>query len=134
MFEDGGFKVTSSNAYTARVSAVKVLEWASKDDNAAELQTFAARITSELDKAFDWRGNQSQMWGNFHRIRTSSEFLLQWSSFATSSVGEPISPVLSQHLTSVMFKEMIKQQFPLKTSASVNDDLPPLSVAEQNVL
>ena len=66
--------------------------------------------------------------------QNSSEFVLQWSSFATSSVGEPISPVLSQHLTSIMFKEMIKQQFPLKTSASANDDLPPLSVAEQNAL
>jgi len=139
VLEDGGFKVTSSNACSARVSAMSLLEWATKEENAPVLHTCAARITAELDTAFDTRSKRSQrqrekMWANFHRIRTSAKFLSQWSSFTTSSVGEPVTPILTQHLTSAMFKEMIKQRFQLEDSTSTSESLPPLSVEEKNAL
>ena len=42
---DGRFKLPSAVTSTARVSAVKSLEWASKDENKAMLQSFAEETT-----------------------------------------------------------------------------------------
>ena len=53
VLEDGGFKLPSANASAARTSAVKLLEWALKEENVAVLQSFAAEATAHLDTAFD---------------------------------------------------------------------------------
>ena len=139
VLEDGGFKLPSANASAARTSAVKLLEWALKEENVAVLQSFAAEATAHLDTAFDARmkrphRQREKMWANFHKIRTSSKFLSRWSSFTTLAVGEPATPILTQHLTSLIFREMIKQRFPLEKEMGSSEDVPPLSVEEENAL
>jgi hypothetical protein len=74
------------------------------------------------------------MWARFHEIRTSAEFLSRWSSFTTSALGEPATPILTQHLTTLMFRGMIDQQFPLAESTGAEEELPSLSVQEENAL
>ena len=119
---DGRFKLPSAVTSTARVSAVKSLEWASKDENKAMLQSFAEETTyCPLHTAFDsrmkWPHRQREKtWGNYHKIHTSS-FLSPWSSFITLAVGGPAIP---QHLTMLMFREIIHQQFPLEKETSTN--------------
>ena len=39
-----------------------------------------------------------------------------------------VTPTLSQHLTSLILKEKIKQQFPLERQAGASKTLPPLSI------
>ena len=139
VLEDGGFKLPSTNASAARASAVKLLESALKEENGAVLQSFAAEATAHLDTAFDSRmkrphQQREKMWANYHKIRTSSGFLARWSSFTTSAVGEPATLILTQHLTSLMFREMIKERFPLEKGTSTSEDLPPLSAVEENAL
>ena len=53
VLEDGRFKLPSANASTARISAVELMEWASKDENKAMLKSFAEETTAHLDTAFD---------------------------------------------------------------------------------
>ena len=139
VLEDGRFKLPSAVASTARVSAVKLLEWASKDENRAMLVSFAEETIAHLDTAFDSRmkrphRQREKMWANYHKIRTSSSFLSRWSSFTTLAVGRPATLILTQHLTMLMFREMIRQRFPLEKGPSTTEDLPPLSGEEENAL
>ena len=87
VLEDGRFKLPSAVASTATVSAVKLLEWASKDEDRAMLVSFAEETIAHLDTAFDSRMKQphrqrEKMWANYHKIRTSSNFLSRWSFFS----------------------------------------------------
>ena len=53
VLEDEGFKISSANATTARTSAVKLLEWASKKESEAKLRCFGTKVTALLNQAFD---------------------------------------------------------------------------------
>ena len=139
VLEDGGFKIPSASAATARTSAVKLFDWASKKENEAMLQSFATETTTHLNTAFDSRmkrphQRREKMWANYHEIRTSSGFLSRWSSFSTLVVGEPTTLILTQHVTSLMFRDMIQQRFPIEKGTSTSNDLPPLSNVEENAL
>ena len=139
VLEDGRFKLPSANASTARISAVELMEWASKDENKAMLQSFAVETIAHLDTAFDSKmkrphRQREKMWPNYHKIHTSSSFLSRWSSFTALAVGEPATLILTQHLTMLMFRKMISQRFPLEKGTSTNEDLPPLSGEEENAL
>ena len=105
VLEDGGFKIPSASAATTRTSAVKLFDWASKEENEAMLQSFATETTTHLNTAFDSRmkrphQRREKMWANYHEIRISSGFLSRWSSFSTLVVGEPTTLILTQHVTS----------------------------------
>lgn len=139
MLEDGGFKIPSANAANARTAAVKLQEWTTREENATVLQSFAAGITARLNTAFDSGAKQikrqrEKMWAKYHSIRTSSDFLSQWSCFTSSVLGEPATLTLTQHLTDLMFKQLIQQQFPQEESSGAESDLPALSLHEQNAL
>ena len=139
VLEDEGFKISSANASTARTSAVKLLEWASKKENEAKLRSFGTKVTALLNQAFDSNmkrvnRKREKMWAQYHKIRTSPEFLSQWSSFTALALGEPATLILTQHLTNLIFRLMIKHQFPLDGKAQAEEDLPSLSMQEENAL
>ena len=103
------------------------------------LQSFATETTTHLNTAFDsWmkrpHQHREKMSANYHEIRISSGFLSRWSSFSTLVVGEPTTLILTQHVTSLMFRDMIQQWFPIEKGTSTSNDLPPLSVVEDNSL
>ena len=55
---DGRFKLPSAITSTARVLAVNQLEWASKDENKAMLQSFAEETTYSLPGHSIWLKNE----------------------------------------------------------------------------
>ena len=55
VLEDGGFKIPFANASSASTSAARLLEWASKEENATALQSFASKVTASLIMAFGSR-------------------------------------------------------------------------------
>jgi len=73
--------ISSTSASTARTSKVKLLEWASRKENDTRLQSFATKITVLLNDSGikQFNQNRENMWAQYHRIHTSSEFLSQRS-------------------------------------------------------
>ena len=56
------------------------------------------------------------MWGQYHNLRTSEEFLLLWNLREVMETG-PCSAFI-QHVTHEVFKQMIKARFQPTTAAS----------------
>ena len=140
VMEDNGFNIPSENALMAKNAAVKLSMWALKEENIPVLQSFAVELTTHLSKAFNMSIRQVKhqrelMWARYHNIRTSSEFVSQWSSFTSCSIDEPATPILTQHLTDLVFRHMIRQQWPLEKSTNGTEgDLPALSFEEKSAL
>jgi len=124
---------------SARTSAARLLEWASEEENATALQSFASKVTASLNMAFGSRvkkikRQREKVWAKYHEVRTSVEFLSLWSSFTTASLGKPAGLILSQHLANLIFRQIIQQHFPLEDSPGAEDDLPNHSDLERNAL
>lgn len=54
------------------------------------------------------------MWGAFHGIRTSDNFIKDWESFLTN-IDATFSPVFYQHITDFVFEELIKIKHPFQS-------------------
>ena len=87
-----------------------------EEDHREKVEEFAYAITTELSRAFNSSSKTSQtrreMWGQYHTTRTSSKFIQLWVQFLNKSGIEPL-PTLYQHLTSLIFKDLVKEKFPV---------------------
>ena len=75
---------------------------------------------------------QEKMWGHYHCLRTSNEFKIVWEGFL-SNIDEPASPTFIQHITHVIFKQLIKKEFPVK-DVNCQTPLPAMTHMEENAL
>ena len=75
---------------------------------------------------------RSKMWGLLLQTRTSEEFLTAWEKLMLLTLKKPTSPIFFQHVTDNIFKQLVKQKYPLpKISAP---QLPPLNFEEENAV
>ena len=86
-----------------------------KEEHREKVEEFAHSITTELSRAFTsssktLQTRREKMWGQYHTMRTSSKFIQLWVQFLNKSGIEPL-PTLYQHLTSLIFKELVKEKF-----------------------
>ena len=72
------------------------------------------------------------MWGQYHNLRTSEEFLLLWKKFLREVTETGPCSAFIQHVTHEVFKQMIKAQFQPTTAASKT--APHLTELEVNAL
>ena len=116
-----------------------ITRWLLQGENQPKLNSFAKQLTTDLKGCFVSSGKiekhrRERMWGKYHRLRTSDSFRLQWSTFLQESVSAQASwPTFYQYITDVIFKELIKQQFPIKEVADKGGDCP-LAFEELNAL
>ena len=75
-----------------------------------------------------------EMWGKFYCTRTSTEFKELWICLMQLSIGKSASPIFYQYIADVLFKNMIKCNFPVNPVASQAHDVPPLDYQESNAL
>ena len=100
--------ISSTSASTARTSKVKLLEWVSRKENETQLQSFATKISVLLNDSGikQFNQNRENMWAQYYRIHTSSEFLSQRSLavrqglMATLERASPDSLLKSSFLSS----------------------------------
>ena len=71
------------------------------------------------------------MWGQYHQLRTSQQFLSDWKNFLSEITEIVPSAAFIQHVTHEVFKQIIKVQFPPTTASKT---LPPLTDIEVNAL
>jgi hypothetical protein len=74
---------------------------------------------------------EEKMWGNYHHYHTSCEFIL-WESLLWN-IEEPPSPTFFQHVTDIVFKELIKMELCVK-DANLTNDKTHLTSLEENAL
>lgn len=73
------------------------------------------------------------MQGLYHKLCTSASFKAQWNTFGIQSIGKSLPVGFYQYVTHEVFKELIKQEFPVsieETETSLN----PLTPEEEKAL
>ena len=136
--EDEGFQFSSSPAVKALDAATSLLEWITGcEANRAIAAKFSSDLVSYLLRCFPAVGSKLdrvKMWHKFHMIRTSKDFFLLWDKFLKASIKKG-GPIFLQHVTSQMFKQLIKTNYPLQTECNdASSECVTLSHLEKNVL
>ena len=72
------------------------------------------------------------MWGLLLQTRTSEEFLTAWEKLMLLTLKKPASPIFFQHVTDNIFKQLVKQKYPLPEISA--PQLPPLNFEEENAV
>lgn len=68
------------------------------------------------------------MWGGFHKLRTSDQFKKEWENFLETT-GQVALPTFYQYVSSVVFKELVKQQYQISGSATeTQQDISPITL------
>ena len=115
VLSDESFKIVSSKvAIEAREVAVSLLKWCSADTNKEQFYTFANEIVTVLRKpivAFSCKScNREVLWRNYFLQRSSEHFVRSWVNFLKSLHLTP-TPVLYQHVTDLIFRQLIQNSF-----------------------
>ena len=139
LLKDSGFQIPSESAKEAHLAASEMLEWLATRDNVVLATPICQGIMAALSKCIPHgstssRAKRERMWGKFYRTRTSTEFKELWIRLMQLSIGKSASPIFYQYITDVLFKTMIKHNFPLNPVASQAHDVPPLDYQESNAL
>jgi len=137
---DKEFDVPSYNASKAKSDAMNFLKWASQKDNNVILQLYSSKITKYLTIAFITSNTIQQqslrrekLWSKYYQLRTMPQFCSFWSAFMKATIGEISTPILTQHLTDLMFRKMIRQHFHLNEATTLALP-PPLTETEQKAI
>ena len=117
--EDDSFSIDASLAKTSRQCASRLLVWLERTDK-SKLELLLTPILQELEMAFQTSARTLQtrrekMWGQYHTIRTSDRFVRLWVLLFKEADTQALQ-TLYQHLTHLMFKEMIQIHFPIAES------------------
>lgn len=79
-------------------------------------------------------GRRDKMWGLFHQTRTSSKFITTWEGLMVLTLHKVASPVFYQYITDDIFKQLVKQQYPLPATSMEARSLPLLDYRGQNAV
>ena len=139
ILSDNSFLLPSQLASEALKAAKVLHSWCQDPSNKHDLDLFANTLHSMLLKSLTVSAKQFQrrkekMWGSYHVIRCSEEFLLLWKKFLSTASGEA-SPILYQNITDRVFRFMIKAAF-LVGDARPSSALvpPPLTYKDLNAM
>ena len=76
------------------------------------------------------------MWSKFHQLRTSTSFKKLWENFLKISLmDDNNNPIMYQHISTLVFKELIKEKFPAPPLPDTHSSGPQcLTYEEKNAL
>ena len=137
VLDDPTFSTKSQEAVNARMGTEYMLNWCSNQDNLRTLLKFSKDLIQDLERALvNPNGKllqRDKVWETYFYIRSQETFSNRWTTFlcgANSPIG---APVLYQHLTDIIFKELLREKY----SVSANDSEragPVITLDEANVL
>ena len=113
---DDSFTVNAPPTIQARKSAESLLQWCQKSENDDVVNEFARKLTESLKKVIkssatkSFTYNTEKIWRGFFFLRSSQDFISQWTNFLKAA-AVPVKPVLFQHLTDLVFREFLHDQF-----------------------
>ena len=135
VLKDEAFTLPGPSTAAALNTASTLLTWS--EDHPDTFLTFAQKLKDSLQVCFkpyrSWKTRKEKLWGTYHSVRTSSEFVKLWTDFLQNSIGHPANTALYQHVTDLVFKEMITVSFQTSSHDS-NLQSPSLSHEEESAL
>lgn len=134
---DKGFQLPTPLAAATLGAARSLLAWCQAPKNHHHFTVFASSLHTKLHKPFDISGTtklqrmREKMWGTYHIIRCSDDFVVFWKRFLTKASCEAI-PILYQNITDRVFRRRMKVAFPVvrKSSSTISSNFLRIECAE----
>ena len=119
--------VPTPAAIQARSVASAVVVWFQDPPNKTIFGAFAEDLTAELSMCITSSVaahsrphlRREHMWHQYHSLHISGTFKRNWTQFIHTSTQQPADPSFYQHVSDVVFDELIKQKFPLQKKAKI---------------
>ena len=92
-------------------------------------------VTSEVFcDGFSFRETRREkMWGQYQKLRISDMFKREWQDLLEKATSTPCCPIFYQYVTDFVFREMIKQQYPIERVRNTESEVF-LTTDEMNAL
>ena len=128
MLKDLGFNISISGK-EPQICASNMLEslYTAEKKIGAAVQKNVSALASCV-------GRRDKMWGLFHQTRTSSKFIITWEELMILTLHKVASPIFYQYINDDIFKQLVKQQYPLPATSMEARSLPPFDYQEQNAV
>ena len=138
VLHDGGFKVPSPNA-TEALKIANLLMTSADYPHCQLFTDFSLKLITKLQSCFKTRKckqtERELMWGHYHVVRSSPEFHDDWCMFIYQAVNiSKPTPAFYQFVTHEVFKELIKQKYPVQESKSIQKLPQKMTNIEENAL
>jgi len=116
VLSDDLFKIKAPSTIENRNSAERLLAWCLREENKDTLNGFMHKLLDSLKgvikasvtRVFSY--NTEKIWTKLFLLCSTPEFVIQWKSFL-KAFGEPVKPVLFQHLTDLVFRKCLDDHF-----------------------
>ena len=133
------FRVSSPHSNKAVEMANSVLLWCRIPENSDIFQAFTTKLftmlesTMKFKKRIKYSTMMERVWGCYHQQRCSQEFKTLWCDFLqkVSDTCTAPSPIFYQYVTDSIFKDMIKDTFPIR-ECDTEDKRQSISYEEAN--
>ena len=106
----------------ARHGAEYMLQWCSHDNNLPDLLNFCDYLLEKLNDALvDPTGKvlqRAKIWESYFYIRSQETFINLWTIFLNAANSPVGTPVLYQHITDLIFEELLQEKYVVSASAS----------------
>ena len=118
-------------------AAVKLLNWLQDASHRAAFPSFAGEVVAQLKGCFPSTmrsavAAREVLWIKFHKLRSSQDIHLMWSTFFQLSIETKSTPFLYQYLTEKVFEQLIIQQYPVQKPPK--QEVSQLTYKERNAL
>ena len=137
VFDDPSFRTKSQEAANARIGTEYMLQWCSNRDNLPTLLKFTEDLVKDLEGALvkpNGKVLRDKVWESYFYIRSQEAFTNRWTVFLCSANSPIGTPVLYQHLTDIIFKELLREKYSVSANDRDSERPGPLTVNEVNVL
>lgn len=138
VLDDPSFHTKSPEAVNARIGAEYMLQWCSNRDNLPSLLKFTDDFIKDLKGALlNPNGKALQrdkVWESYFYIRSQETFTNRWTVFLCGANSSTGTPVLYQHLTDIIFQELLREKYSVSANDCDSERPGPLTVNEVNVL
>ena len=135
ILSDPDFDVPSQPAIAARKSASLILLWCTTHQD--ETSAFLSKLQIQLSTCFASTAKKlstrkERMWELFFKVRSSPSFEDMWKEFLIAC-GTDASSAVYQHVTDIIFKDLLTKQFPAMSTQEVEASVQ-LDYNEKNAL
>lgn len=91
-------------------------------DKPTEAEAFESNLRQMLGSCLrsqsqSYRVRRERMWSSYHTLRTSSRYVTQWRTYLESCDVPDFSSMFCQYVGHYVFQQMIKLQYPAKSTA-----------------
>lgn len=141
VISDGGFTVESCVAANVLKDGQKLHRWLKESVNTILAEEFAKSVVCKLQSCIPDCGRfktvqlrRECMWSNYHTLRCSTEYSEAWNAFTHQSLQKQTHPIFWQCIGDAIFRQLIKESFPIMRRETSAEMTPTISHQEANAL